>query len=147
MCDNCTFDKNTIVIGVIGADCHAVGNRILEEFFTKKGFHVVNLGVMNSQEEFVDAAEENQAGAIMVSSLYGHGEIDCRGLREKCNHRGLTDIVLYIGGNLTVGSQPFSETEKAYKNMGFDRAFSAESDLEECASLLRSDLCAKVGVN
>ena len=32
---------------------------------------------------------ETNADAIIVSSLYGHGEIDCRGLREKCDEAGL----------------------------------------------------------
>ena len=45
-----------IVLGVIGADCHAVGNKILERVFSDAGFRVVNLGVMVSQEEFIAAA-------------------------------------------------------------------------------------------
>ena len=46
--------KIKIVIGVIGADVHAVGNRILEHAFTSAGFDVTNLGVMVSQEEFIE---------------------------------------------------------------------------------------------
>ena len=93
----------TIVMGVIGADCHAVGNKILERFFRDSGFKVVNLGVMVSQDEYIDAAIETGAEAILVSSLYGHGEIDCQGFRERCTERGLENIVLYVGGNLVVG--------------------------------------------
>ena len=78
------MDKKTIVIGVIGADVHAVGNKIIDLTLKQKGFNVVNLGVMVSQEEFIEAAVETQADAIIVSSLYGHGEIDCMGFREKC---------------------------------------------------------------
>lgn len=135
--------KNVIILGVIGADCHAVGNRILDEFFTEQGFRVINTGVMTSQDEFVQAAQENQASAIMVSTLYGHGEIDCSGLREKCTNAGLNDIVLYIGGNLTVGSHSFEDIEKTYLEMGFDRAFSAEADLDKCADLLRKDIAGR----
>ncbi len=50
------MDKKTLVIGVIGADVHAVGNKILYHAFTDAGFNVVNLGVMVSQEEFINAA-------------------------------------------------------------------------------------------
>ncbi|MHC4886876.1 MAG: methylaspartate mutase subunit S, partial [Planctomycetota bacterium] len=49
----------TIVLGVIGADCHSVGNKILECFFEGKGYLVVNLGVMVSQEEFIAGALES----------------------------------------------------------------------------------------
>ena len=48
--------KKVLVIGVIGADVHAVGNKILYHAFTEAGFDVVNLGVMVSQEEYIAAA-------------------------------------------------------------------------------------------
>ena len=74
------MDKKTIVTGVIGADVHAVGNKILTYALEQAGFNVVNLGVMVAQEEYIEAAIETKADAILVSSLYGHGEIDCNGL-------------------------------------------------------------------
>mgnify|MGYP003464707531 CR=1 FL=1 len=93
------MDKKTIVIGVIGADAHAVGNKIIDLTLNNSGFNVVNLGVMVSQEEFIDAAVETNADAILVSSLYGHGEIDCMGLREKCNEAA---AVLFQKFGLTI---------------------------------------------
>ena len=75
--------KKVLVMGVIGADVHAVGNRILYQAFTEAGFDVINLGVMVPQEEYIAAAIESKADAIVVSSLYGQGELDCRGMREK----------------------------------------------------------------
>ena len=116
------MDKKTLVIGVIGADVHAVGNKILYHAFTDAGFNVVNLGVMVSQEEFINAAIETNADAIVISSLYGQGELDCRGMREKCDEAGLENILLYVGGNIVIGKQPFDEVEKRFKEMGFDRS-------------------------
>jgi len=113
----------TLVLGVIGADVHAVGNRILEYALTEAGFKVVNIGVMASQEEFINAALETDADAILVSSLYGHGEIDCRGLREKAIEAGIGNIKMYVGGNLVVGKQDWAEVEKKFLAMGFDRAY------------------------
>src|SRR5690606_7494779 len=92
-------DLITIVTGVIGSDVHAVGNKILTYKLEEAGFKVINLGVMVDQEEYINAAIETNADAIMVSSLYGHGEIDCKGLREKCDEAGLTNIPLIAGGN------------------------------------------------
>lgn len=134
------MDAPRIVLGVIGADCHSVGNKILEAYFTEAGFHVVNLGVMVSQDEFLEAAIESNADAIFVSSLYGHGLIDCEGLREKAVERGLERIILYVGGNLVVGKTPFEEVERRFKEMGFDRVFRPTVDLSEVAALLRRDL-------
>ena len=115
--------KKTLIIGVIGADVHAVGNKILYHAFTEAGFHVINLGVMVSQEEFIAAAIEADADAIVVSSLYGQGELDCRGLREKCEEAGLKDIPLLVGGNIVIGKQVFEEVEQRFHAMGFNRAF------------------------
>ncbi|OQB50775.1 MAG: Methylaspartate mutase S chain [bacterium ADurb.Bin157] len=129
-----------IVLGVIGSDCHSVGNKILEAYFTENGFNVTNLGVMVSQEEFIAAAIETGSKAILVSSLYGHGEIDCAGLREKCIEKGLDDIILYVGGNLVVGKVPFEQVVEKFKKMGFDRVFSNEGSLDQEAELLRKDI-------
>ncbi len=134
------MEKKTIVIGVIGADVHAVGNKILYRAFLDAGFNVVNLGVMVSQEEFIAAAIESNASAILVSSLYGQGELDCRGLREKCDEAGLKDILLYVGGNVVIGKQDFSEVEKRFKEMGFDRVFGPGTLPEVDIAALHEDL-------
>lgn len=95
--------KPTIVIGVIGADVHAVGNKIIEYILKENGFNVANVGVLSSQEDFINAAIETNAPMILVSSLYGQGELDCRGMRDKCIEAGIPDVILYVGGNIVVG--------------------------------------------
>ena len=134
------MDKKKLVIGVIGADEHAVGISILQHAFEEAGCEVVNLGVMVSQEEYIAAAIETNADAILVSSLYGHGELDCRGLRDKCDESGLKDILLYVGGNIVVGKQPFDEVEKRFKAMGFDRVFGPGTAPETTVAALYEDL-------
>lgn len=120
----------TIVTGVIGADAHAVGNKILAYAMNEAGFNVVNLGVMVSQEEFIEAAIETNASAIVVSSLYGHGEIDCNGLRQKADEAGLKNIPLLAGGNLVVGKQDFNDVEKRFLAMGFTRVYPPGTPVE-----------------
>lgn len=124
------MEKKTIVTGVIGADVHAVGNKILTFALEDAGFHVINLGVMVSQDEFVAASIESDADAIVVSSLYGHGEIDCNGLRDKCNEAGLSNIPLLVGGNLVVGKQDFEEVRKRFEAMGFTKSYPPGTTVE-----------------
>lgn len=124
------MNRKTIVTGVIGADVHAVGNKIIAYALEQAGFNVVNLGVMVSQEEYIAAALETNADVILVSSLYGHGEIDCQGLREKCDEAGLKNIPLLVGGNLVVGKQDFVEVEKRFKDMGFTKAYPPGTPVE-----------------
>ena len=142
------MNNMTLVLGVIGADVHAVGNKILENAYSNAGFNVVNLGVMVSQEEFINAAIETDAAAIVVSSLYGHGEIDCRGLREKCNKAGLGDIKLYVGGNLVVGKAEFSHVEKTFEAMGYDRVYPPGTAPETSITDFMDDFgCLRKGVS
>ncbi|MDD2234310.1 MAG: methylaspartate mutase subunit S [Desulfitobacteriaceae bacterium] len=134
------MEQKTLVLGVIGADVHAVGNRILAYAFSQAGFKVVNIGVLSTQEEFIQAAVETGAAAILVSSLYGHGEIDCCGLRKKCGEAGIGDILLYVGGNLVVGKQDFSSVEKDFIEMGYDRVYPPGTMPERPIEDLRKDL-------
>ena len=135
-----TQQKKKSVMGVIGADVHAVGNKILQHAFTEAGFEVINLGVMVAQEEYISAAIESGADAIVVSSLYGQGELDCRGMREKCDEAGLKGIPLVVGGNIVIGKQKFEDVERRFIAMGFDRAFppgtSPETTIEALKELL-----------
>lgn len=137
------MNPHTIVMGVIGADCHAVGNKILEKVFSDAGFKVVNLGVMVSQEEYINAAIETNAKAILVSSLYGQGELDCDGLRNKCIEKGLDEIILYVGGNLVIGKTDFKTIEEKFLKMGYNRVFGPDVDLHQVVKLLREDLALK----
>ena len=138
------MNQPTIVLGVIGSDCHSVGNKILDAFFSERGFRVINLGVMVSQDEFIDAAIETDAAAILVSSLYGHGELDCAGFRERCIERGLDDMILYVGGNLVVGKRPREAIAQEFKEiMGFDRVFMPSDDLDEAARCLYADIAQR----
>ena len=132
--------KKVLIIGVIGADVHAVGNKILYHAFTEAGFDVVNLGVMVSQEEYIEAAIEADADAIVVSSLYGQGELDCRGMREKCDEAGLKGILLYVGGNIVIGKQNFADVEKRFEAMGFNRALPPGTAPETTIAALKKDL-------
>ena len=134
------MENKTVILGVIGADCHAVGNKILEYGLTEAGFNVVNIGVLSPQEDFINAALETNAKVIMVSSLYGHGEIDCRGMREKCQEAGLKDILLYVGGNIVVGKQNWEEVYGRFKAMGFDRVYPPGTSIETAVGDLKKDL-------
>lgn len=131
---------NTIVIGVIGADVHAVGNKIIDYTLTNEGYNVVNVGVLSTQEDFINAAIESNAKIILVSSLYGQGEIDCRGLRDKCIEAGLDDILLYVGGNIVVGKQDFVEVEKRFTEMGFNRVFPPGTPINVVLPTIKKDL-------
>ena len=61
-------------------------------------------------------------------------------MREKCDEAGLKGILLYVGGNIVVGKQPFDEVEKRFKAMGFDRVFGPGTPPETTITALYEDL-------
>jgi methylaspartate mutase sigma subunit len=130
----------TVVIGVIGADVHAVGNKIIDYVLSEAGYNVVNIGVLSTQEDFINAAIETDAKAILVSSLYGHGEMDVKYMKEKCEEAGLSHVKLYVGGNIVVGKQDFNEVESRFKKMGFDRVYPPGTKIENAIDHLKEDI-------
>ena len=134
--------RGVIVTGVIGSDTHIVGNRILSMALERAGYKVVSLGALTPAGDFVKAAIETNADAILVSSLYGQGELDCRGFRDLCVEAGLTHILLYVGGNLVVGKQAWPEVEQRFLDMGFDRVAAPQTRVETVLEWLASDLAA-----
>jgi methylaspartate mutase sigma subunit len=135
--------NRTLITGVIGSDTHIVGNRILSMALEKAGFHVIALGALTPSADFIKAAIETAADAILVSSLYGLGELDCRGFRDHCLEAGLDDILLYVGGNLVVGKRSWKETERTFLTMGFDRAFPPGTRTQAVVDALNADFAAR----
>lgn len=129
--------RASVVLGTVGSDAHVVGITLLEHALKEAGFDVTNLGAQTPQEEFVEAAEAEDADAVLVSSLYGHAEQDCEGLHERFTQ---VDPVTYIGGNLAVGQTDFETVRKRFQRLGFDRVFPAEADFDDVVDTLRNDV-------
>ena len=131
--------QKVLVTGVIGSDTHIVGNRILSMALEAAGYKVIALGALTPAGDFIKAAVETAADAIMVSSLYGQGELDCRGFRDLCIEAGLDDILLYLGGNLVVGKQPWPAVQQRFLAMGFDWAAPPGTRIETVIEWLARD--------
>lgn len=132
-----------VVTGTIGMDVHVIGTKILSRALRDAGFKVIELGCLTPSEEFIQAAIETNADAILMSSLYGMAELDLRGFKENCIEAGLGNVLLYIGGILAVGRHDFKEDEEKFKRMGFDRVYPPEMDLKSAINDLWSDLRAR----
>ncbi len=135
--------NRSVVIGTIGADCHMIGAWVLQKAFKEAGFTVAFLGAVVPQQEFVNAAIEIDADAILVSSMYGMGLLDCEGLRDKCIEAGLKDIILYVGGTVAAPlelEKNWPEIERRFKEIGFNRAFPNTCSAEDAVQALKQDL-------
>lgn len=135
--------RPTVLTGTVGMDAHVIGTKIISRALREQGFKVIELGILTPPEEFIQAAVETDADAMLMSSLYGMAELDLRGFKEKCIEAGLDDVLLYLGGILGVGRHDFAEDEKKFKAMGFDRVYPPEADIKAAIEDLKADLKAK----
>jgi methylaspartate mutase sigma subunit len=134
----------TIVTGVASDDIHVRGIRVVEHALKSAGANVVSLGVMTPISEFVEAAVETAADAVVLSSSNGHAAISCDGIREAFIEAGLGEMLLYIGGNLNVGrAASHEDVERQFKILGFDRVFEPNADLTAALELISADINAK----
>jgi len=128
-----------IITGTIGDDIHSLGIKVIEQALKNEGYKVIPLGIQTSQEEYIAAANETAADAILVSSMSGHGRLLCKGFKDKCIEAGLGDVILYVGGSLTTGDTPWDEIVVEFKEMGFNRVYPNTSLPGEIIADLRLD--------
>ena len=134
----------TIITGTVGMDAHVIGTKVVSRALKDAGFNVVALGMQVTPEEFISVAQETNADAILMTSLYGMSELDLKGFNEKRMEAGLGDVILYIGGNLVIGRYEPEDVEPRFKNLGFDRVYPPETDIVAVIeSDLKKDLKAK----
>ena len=106
---------------MIGNDIHVVANRLMDLSLNARGYEVFNLGVNTYLEEFFDAAVETGADVLLISSLNGEAEGWGREVKMlKSKYKSLDNLVMMIGGNLSVGSGSAEDIEPRFKTYGFD---------------------------
>lgn len=132
--------QSVVVLGTIGHDAHIVGSSVLRFALEEAGFKVIFLGAVVPAEEFINAARETDADAILVSSLYGMARIDCADFGAKCLEAGLENIKLYVGGILVTDPEEWEETEKLFKSYGFHRVYPPQTKPEIAIADLKTDL-------
>jgi len=118
---SCGTKTMKVVTGVIGNDIHVVANRLMDLSLNARGYEVFNLGVNTYLEEFFDAAVETGAEILLISSLNGEAEGWSQEVKQlKAKYKTLDDLIMMIGGNLTVGSGDAEDIVPRYKRYGFD---------------------------
>lgn len=129
-----------VVLGTIGHDAHIVGSSVVRFALEEAGFRVVFLGAVVPPEEFIAAAKESAADAILVSSMYGMARIDCADFGAKCEEAGLSHVKLYLGGILVTDPEQWPDTERLFKSYGFHRVYPPQTKPQVAIADLKSDL-------
>jgi len=102
-----------VVIGTVEGDLHEIGKTLVGTMLTANGFKIVDIGVDQSAEDFVKAAEEHDADIVGASALLTTTMLQQKKLVEALESAGLRDKV-----KVMVGGAPV--TDRYAKEIGAD---------------------------
>jgi D-ornithine 4,5-aminomutase subunit beta len=133
------FVKNRpvkVVAATVGEDEHSVGLREIIDIkhggIEKYGILCAYLGTSVPVQKLVDAAIEDDADAILLSTIISHDDIHYRNMRKLCDYaieKGVRDRFVIIGGGTQV------TPELAVRN-GLDAGFGRGTHGADVASFL-----------
>jgi 5-methyltetrahydrofolate--homocysteine methyltransferase len=94
----------TMIIGTVKGDIHDIGKNLVAMMMEGAGFQVINLGINNDAEKFLNAVKEHQPDIIGMSALLTttmpYMDVVIKALKEA----GLRDQVIVL-----VGGAPLNE--------------------------------------
>jgi len=89
----------TMVIGTVKGDIHDIGKNLVAMMMEGAGFEVINIGINNSVEKFIEAINENDADIVGMSALLTttmpYMRVVINELKEKAMR---DDIIVLVGG-------------------------------------------------
>jgi len=89
----------TMVIGTVKGDIHDIGKNLVAMMMEGAGFEVINIGINNSVEKFLDAIDEHKADIVGMSALLTttmpYMRVVINALKEKALRN---DMIVLVGG-------------------------------------------------
>ncbi len=89
----------TMVIGTVKGDIHDIGKNLVAMMMEGAGFEVINIGINNSVDKFIDAINEHDADIVGMSALLTttmpYMRVVINALKEKALR---DDIIVLVGG-------------------------------------------------
>ncbi|OGR85592.1 MAG: methionine synthase, partial [Elusimicrobia bacterium RIFCSPLOWO2_01_FULL_54_10] len=94
-------EKGRIVLATVKGDVHDIGKNLVDIILTNNGYKVFNLGIKQSIESILSAAEEHKAHAIGLSGLLVKSTLVMKEDLEEMRRRGISIPVICGGAALT----------------------------------------------
>ena len=113
-----------VVIGTVQGDLHDIGKNLVAAMLEGAGFEVVNLGVNVTADQFVAAAQKEQADILAASALLTTAMMEMRKLVQAVEQAGLRPRVRVILGGAPI-TREFAQ-EVGADGYGVDSAQAVE---------------------
>lgn len=89
----------TMVIGTVKGDIHDIGKNLVAMMMEGAGFEVINLGINNPVEKFIDAIKQHDAEILGMSALLTTTMPYMRVVINALKEQGLRDkVIVLVGG-------------------------------------------------
>ena len=137
-----TTDRGSILLATVKGDVHDIGKNLVDIILTNNGFRVVNLGIKQTINQIIDAAQESDVDVIGMSGLLVKSTVIMKENLEELENRGLAKKwpILLGGAALT---RTYVEADLATKFPGTVRY---ARDAFEGLSLMETLMGEKRGV-
>jgi 5-methyltetrahydrofolate--homocysteine methyltransferase len=122
--------RGKVILGSVKGDLHDIGKNLVGIMLEGAGFDVTDLGIDVSPEKFVEAAVEEDASVIGVSSLLTTTMSNMKGVVDLLGERSLSGKVKVL-----VGGAPL--TEEFAQSIGADGyGYDAANAVEKVVALM-----------
>ena len=81
--------KGTMVLATVRGDVHDIGKNLVDIILTNNGYNVVNIGIKQTINDIIAAAEEHEADVIGMSGLLVKSTVVMKENLEEITSRGL----------------------------------------------------------
>jgi len=90
--------KGKVLIATVKGDVHDIGKNLVDIILRNNGYEVVNLGIKQSIDQILTAAEEHGVDAIGMSGLLVKSTVIMRENLDEMNKRGVAHFPVLLGG-------------------------------------------------
>lgn len=92
-------NKGKVLLATVKGDVHDIGKNLVDIILTNNGFEVKNIGIKQTIQQIIDAAEEHQVDIIGMSGLLVKSTVIMRENLEELNNRKLSQrYPVILGG-------------------------------------------------
>ncbi len=89
----------TVVIGTVKGDIHDIGKNIVSMMLEGAGFEVIDIGINNAVEEYLDAIEKHKPNILGMSALLTTTMPYMKVVVDALKEQGIRDdLVVLVGG-------------------------------------------------
>jgi len=121
-----------VVIAKPGLDGHDRGAKVIARALRDAGMEVIYTGLRQTPEQIVAAALQEDADVIGLSILSGAHNSICPRLMELLGERGLTDVLVIVGGIIPDADLP------ALKDIGVAAVFRPGTSMQDIIDFIQA---------